>query len=242
MNGMRISELSRRSGLPASTLRYYEDLGLLPAERDQSGYRVYDEHAEHRLDFINAAKRLELSLPAIGDLLEVWEADACRSVKEGLRPVLQARIDATDHGIAALRDVRARLEAARVRLEMLPDRDEPCDAECAFLLEGSAPESVEQSPIACTLESGDYQSRIADWERLVEGCHRETVDGGVQVIAPSDRAGELAALIVAEQTCCAFLDFRMTFDRSTVVLVITAPPGAEELAHALVAPHGAVST
>jgi MerR family transcriptional regulator, copper efflux regulator len=103
-------------------------------------------------------------------------------------------------------------------------------------IEGDAGESVEQSPIACTLESGDYQRRIADWQRLVNGCARETVDGGVQVVVPSERAAELAALVVAEQTCCSFLDFRMTFHRSTVALTITAPPGAEELARALVAP------
>lgn len=90
--------------------------------------------------------------------------------------------------------------------------------------------------IACTLGSSDYQRRIADWQRLVEGCSREDVHGGVRVVVPSERAGELAALVVAEQKCCPFLDFGMTFDRKTVALTIITPPGAEELARTLVAP------
>jgi hypothetical protein len=96
-----------------------------------------------------------------------------------------------------------------------------------------------ESQIACTLSGGDYQRRIADWQRLVEGCAREDVFGGVQVVVPSERAAELAALVVAEQDCCSFLDFAMTFDRSTVALTITAPPEAEEVARALVAPRDA---
>jgi len=90
--GMRISELARRSGVPASTLRYYGQLGLLPADRTAAGYRLYDEAAHQRLMFIEAAKRLRLPLPAIADLLAVWQSDACRAVKDQLRPLLDERL------------------------------------------------------------------------------------------------------------------------------------------------------
>lgn len=130
---MLVSELSQRSGVPASTVRYYEREGLLPAERTRSGYRVFDERAEQRLGFITAAKRLRLPLPAIAELLLVWEADSCRSVKRDLRPAIQTRIDEAEAGIAELVRLRDDLVAARDRLDELPDRDERCDPSCAFL-------------------------------------------------------------------------------------------------------------
>ncbi|WP_345128150.1 MerR family transcriptional regulator, partial [Streptomyces chiangmaiensis] len=45
MTTYRISQLAEHSGVPASTLRFYETAGLLPAERTASGYRVYGEDA-----------------------------------------------------------------------------------------------------------------------------------------------------------------------------------------------------
>jgi DNA-binding transcriptional MerR regulator len=65
----RISELARRTGVSASTLRFYEQAGLLSAARTASGYRVYDEQAVRRLEFVGAAKLLGLPLEEIRDLL-----------------------------------------------------------------------------------------------------------------------------------------------------------------------------
>ena len=49
MTTYRISDAARRTGLPTSTLRYYERIGLLPApERTDSGYRAYEERALDR--------------------------------------------------------------------------------------------------------------------------------------------------------------------------------------------------
>lgn len=114
-------------------MRYYEREGLLPAARTRSGYRVFDERAEQRLGFITAAKRLHLPLPAIAELLLVWEAGSCRSVKRDLRPAIQTRIEQAEAGIAELVRLREDLVTARDRLDELPDRDQPCDPSCAFL-------------------------------------------------------------------------------------------------------------
>jgi hypothetical protein len=56
---MRISQLAERSGVPATTLRFYEATGLLPAARNPAGYRLYGEEAVERLAFIGAAKHLD---------------------------------------------------------------------------------------------------------------------------------------------------------------------------------------
>jgi len=63
MSTLTISQLARRSGVPASTLRYYEKVGVLPAaSRTDSGYRLYDEDALARLTFVQRAKALGIEL------------------------------------------------------------------------------------------------------------------------------------------------------------------------------------
>ncbi|MFB7031600.1 MULTISPECIES: MerR family transcriptional regulator [unclassified Streptomyces] len=122
---MRISQLAERSGVPATTLRFYEGAGLLPAERTPAGYRLYGEDALERLAFIGAAKHLGLPLEEIGELLEVWEAGACRDVKADLRPRIAARLAQAETRAAGLAAFTALLHAALEHLDTLPDRASP---------------------------------------------------------------------------------------------------------------------
>jgi MerR family copper efflux transcriptional regulator len=219
---MRISELSRRSGVPASTLRYYDDVGLLPAtERSPAGYRLYDDHAHQRLIFIEAAKRLRLSLSSIGHLLTVWESDTCRSVKAQLRPALDDRTIEADSAIADLQLLRDQLVTARSRLDELPDRDQPCDPECTLLRDDQR--------LSCSLDGDQYRDRAEQWQQILQGGVRSRVAGGVQVMLPGERAPELAALILAERTCCSFLNFTLRFEGSTVAMTLTAPDHARQV-------------
>jgi DNA-binding transcriptional MerR regulator len=67
---MRVGELAKRSGISASTLRYYEKLGLLRrASRNASGYREYTKEALDQLALIQRAKELGFSLREIRALL-----------------------------------------------------------------------------------------------------------------------------------------------------------------------------
>lgn len=61
-----IGEVARRSGVPAKTLRYYEDIGLVgvPA-RTASGYRQFDDAVLERLAFIRSAQAVGLTLGEI---------------------------------------------------------------------------------------------------------------------------------------------------------------------------------
>jgi excisionase family DNA binding protein len=112
----RVSELARRTGVPASTLRFYEQAGLLPAERTGSGYRVYGEEAVARLEFIGAAKHLGLLLEEIRELLGAWEAGVCAEVREQLRPLVAARIVEAERRIAELSAFAAHLTAVHEEL------------------------------------------------------------------------------------------------------------------------------
>lgn len=89
---MRISQLAERSGVPATTLRFYESAGLISAERTPSGYRLFGQETVRRLAFIAAAKHLGLPLREIADLLAVWQTGACAEVKADLRPRIAARL------------------------------------------------------------------------------------------------------------------------------------------------------
>jgi|SRR5215204_5439260 len=72
---MRIGELTERSGVPSTALRYYEQTGLLPApSRTSSGYRIYEADALPRLKFIRAAQAVGLSLADIREILRIRDS------------------------------------------------------------------------------------------------------------------------------------------------------------------------
>lgn len=127
---MRISEVSRRSGVPATALRYYESVGLIDATREPNGYRTYDDAVLDRLAFIEAAKQLDLPLPEIADLLIVVEGDTCTQVREALHPRLEHRLREVDRRLAALHQLRDRLAAAERSVAACPDDGRSCRSEC----------------------------------------------------------------------------------------------------------------
>jgi MerR family transcriptional regulator, redox-sensitive transcriptional activator SoxR len=63
---LTISQLSARSGVAASALRFYEELGLIQAGRTAGGQRRYPTHMLRRVAFIRAGRQLGLSLNDIG--------------------------------------------------------------------------------------------------------------------------------------------------------------------------------
>lgn len=76
---MKIGELAQRSGLPASTIRFYEQKGLIPnASRASNGYRVYDVESMKRLQLIKFAQSLGFALeelPLLVDEQGGWDHD-----------------------------------------------------------------------------------------------------------------------------------------------------------------------
>ena len=63
---LTITEVSRRSGVASSALRFYEERGLIASERGRSGHRRYPRSALRRIAFIVFAQRIGLSLDEIG--------------------------------------------------------------------------------------------------------------------------------------------------------------------------------
>ncbi|MBE9152600.1 heavy metal-responsive transcriptional regulator [Cyanobium sp. LEGE 06113] len=105
---MKIGALASRSGLPVKTLRYYEELGLLPAVgRSTGGYRLFAEDSLRRLEFIRRLKTLGLSLDDIQGCLAVHDAGQlpCGDIQRQL----QRQIDLVDERLRELRQFRTEL-------------------------------------------------------------------------------------------------------------------------------------
>jgi MerR family redox-sensitive transcriptional activator SoxR len=99
---MTIGELAGRTGLTASTIRYYEDLGLVPRPARVSGRRVFDGQALDRLLVITFAKEAGFSLREIRQLFDGFSSDTpagarwqkLATAKLAEMEALSARIDA----------------------------------------------------------------------------------------------------------------------------------------------------
>src|SRR5260370_4941494 len=111
-NGMRIGELAARFGLNPKSIRYYEEIGLLPrADRSESGYRLYTRRDVEQLGFIRRAKTLGLSLDNIRDILKVEEEGSppCGQVLD----LIDVKICAIDHRLSELQAFRTKLSRWR---------------------------------------------------------------------------------------------------------------------------------
>ncbi|MGW5276935.1 MerR family transcriptional regulator [Streptomyces sp. NPDC004044] len=250
MSMYRISQLAERSGVPATTLRFYETAGLLPAERTASGYRVYGEDAVDRLAFISSAKVLGLPLEEIRDLLGVWEQGVCAAVRARMLPLVADRIADADRRLAELSAFSARLAEAHGRLSG-PVPKGACGPDCGCTTDADGPgpvavtlsptrsaaapdadEAWRNAPVACTLSAGQLGERSGQWQALVaQASGREEIADGLRLTFPArpELAGKIAALAAAEQDCCAFFDFTLQMTPAALVLKVRAPEAGSSL-------------
>ncbi len=105
---MTIGELSARTGVAASALRYYESLGLIAKPRRQSTRRVYSPDAVDYVSVIQLARRCGFRLDEIGVLLRsVAKAGPPSAVWRSLAATKRAEID---HTIRQLQEMRQLLD------------------------------------------------------------------------------------------------------------------------------------
>lgn len=116
---MRIGDVARQCGVPSSTIRYYEDIGVLPApDRSGNGYRDYDPDAVERLRFVRDAQDSGLTLEEIASIVELrgQGKPTCNHVIT----LLQRHLEDVERRIEVLkasRDVYARLIARASALD-----------------------------------------------------------------------------------------------------------------------------
>lgn len=246
METYTIGQAAGRSGFPASTLRFYEQHGLVePVGRTDAGYRLYDDRSLARLGFIDRAKQLGCSLEEIVALAELWEADDCGPVQARLHELVTARIDDAQRRSAELIAFTAQLQAAAANLGGTPV-DGPCDEGCACLTDTAGTGESASIPvafgaggdpaIACTLPVDEIDGRVEDWQAVLDHVRgrEQMADGRLRLSLDEDAPlGELGRLAVAEQGCCAFFSFAITVDSRGVALEVRAPDDAADLVAAV---------
>ncbi len=70
---MNIGDASTQSGLPAKTIRYYEDIGLVAPGRSSNGYRDFSDTDLHKLAFVQRARSLGFSIEECRALLSLYD-------------------------------------------------------------------------------------------------------------------------------------------------------------------------
>jgi DNA-binding transcriptional MerR regulator len=106
---VRIGELATRAGVSVRALRYYEENGLLAAERSPSGQRHYGEKAVDRVRWIQQLYQAGLSSKTIVKLLPCFDND---EVHDGVLELLHTERARIDRQVHELIDTRDRLDQA----------------------------------------------------------------------------------------------------------------------------------
>jgi DNA-binding transcriptional MerR regulator len=129
---VRIGRLAAATRTTPGTLRFYEQLGLLPRPaRTEAGYRDYSPGAVERVSFIRRAQRCGLTLEQIGEVLAVRDdGDApCRHLAD----LVDERLGDIDERIQELTRTREELAALSTRLGELDPRDCSPEDICAAI-------------------------------------------------------------------------------------------------------------
>ncbi len=124
---MRIGDLAREVGINSKTIRYYEEIGLLPkATRSEGGYRLYGSETLDLLKFIKRAQGLGLALSEIKELAGIHAAGNLPC--SHLRGMLETKVAELDEQIREIK--RLRKEMSR----MLRDWDNQAEDEGASVV------------------------------------------------------------------------------------------------------------
>lgn len=104
---MNISDASRDSGLPAKTIRYYEDIGLIKPRRLGNGYRDYSDDDLHKLRFLQRSRGLGFSVEDCRVLLSLYE-DRNRASAD-VKQIAKTHLVEIEHKIAELQSLQRTL-------------------------------------------------------------------------------------------------------------------------------------
>jgi Cu(I)-responsive transcriptional regulator len=105
---MNVGDAARSSGLPAKTIRYYEEIGLISPLRCANGYRDYSTDDIHRLTFLRRARGLGFSIDDCRQLMALYQ-DGDRASQD-VRAIASAHVEAIEEKVRELHVMRATLQ------------------------------------------------------------------------------------------------------------------------------------
>lgn len=110
---MNISDVARTSGLPAKTIRYYEEIGLVTPARGPNGYRDFTEQDAHKLAFLGRSRSLGFSIEDCRTLLSLYE-DRARASAD-VKALAAEHLDRIAQKIDELQALQSTLETLVTR-------------------------------------------------------------------------------------------------------------------------------
>lgn len=134
---MRIGELAQETDVPTKTIRYYEEIDVLPPpERAANGYRSYGPAAVERLLFVRDARATGFSLTEIAAILSL--RDQGESTCNHVLGLLEAHLKEIDTHIESLRKTRRQLASLTKRAGRLDPADCTDPNRCQTITETGA--------------------------------------------------------------------------------------------------------
>lgn len=117
---MLINELSKRTGISAHTLRFYEKSGLIKGSRDESvtsnNYYHYDEQTIERLELIGYAKSVGFTIGEIGEIIDAWFNNGYS--KEAKLEILDKKLASIEQKISDLKEMTNRILVYKEHIEL----------------------------------------------------------------------------------------------------------------------------
>ncbi|MGH2398114.1 MAG: heavy metal-responsive transcriptional regulator [bacterium] len=144
---MRIGEFAKKAGVSAKTIRYYEEIGLLPpAPRTESSYRQYAEKDVERLEFIRSAKGLGVSLDEIKEVLAFRDRGTypCPYVLT----LINAKVEEIESRIQGLRMLARDLRRLRKAADSIPRGESAKKARFCHIIENQKLLQPSERPLA----------------------------------------------------------------------------------------------
>jgi MerR family transcriptional regulator, Zn(II)-responsive regulator of zntA len=131
-NSMIVSELAKRAGVTAETVRYYTRSGLLkPKQQSKNGYHNYSDNDLARLIFVRKARVLGFGLNEIAEILQMGEHghSPCPRVRE----ILDERLQDTRQKLKELKTLQLTMERAAKKWAEMPNGTPNGDAVCNLI-------------------------------------------------------------------------------------------------------------
>ena len=104
---MNIGTAARQSELPAKTIRYYEEIGLVAPDRAQNGYRDYGDADIHKLRFIQRSRSLGFSIEECRQLMALYN-DRTRASRD-VKAIAKAKLVDIDRKLDELQSMKRTL-------------------------------------------------------------------------------------------------------------------------------------
>jgi len=136
---LTIGQVAKTIGVATKTIRYYEQIGVLPApRRAASGYRQYESSSIEQVRFVLRARALGLPLRRLKTLSETWIAAPRPSIRPRLLALVHEQLSAVRSKLAELELLRDQLEQVSRRMLALPKRRNRGPCRCLESANGTA--------------------------------------------------------------------------------------------------------